>query len=361
MSGKGKGYGRPRKLVITKIVKKRNQPRRKRAATATRSRGDVVLAAGSGAITNYAFPKPRSSKGNSRMDLTCWDATMPQHLPLPRAVGAYTTIRTTKVISSDAEVLIFGSFQTAQSFGGYGDARWSTICCVASADASLPIGGTNNTVFSAMPLESLGLAATLVPSAISVQIINANSLQSTVGTVFAGTMSTQAAVIAPAGTANTRTWTQLANSFISFQAPRFMTAPKLSLRGVRVNSYPLNMATVSDFKTINPNVDFTGTWAADTDVVGWAPIVAVNRSPDRPELTYVVTQEWRVRFDLANPASAGHIHHPIASDGLWDRLMRTRQALGSGVEDIPDVIANVGSFARSAAPYMRAASMYMSG
>jgi hypothetical protein len=292
------------------------------------------------------------------MDLSCWDATMPQHLPLPRAVGAYTTIRTTKVINSDAEVLIFGSFQSP--FQGSGKVEgWSTFCCVASVDANLEVGGSNNTKFYAMPLDSLGLAATLVPSALSVQIINANALQSTVGTVFAGTMNTQASLISP--TLNTRTWNNVSNSFVSFQAPRFMTAPKLALRGVRVNSYPLNMSAVSDFKSLRQDVDVTGTWSDDLEPVGWAPILAVNTSPDKPVLTYVVTQEWRVRFDLANPASAGHVHHPIATDGLWDRLMRARQAMGSGVEDIPDVIANVGSFARNAAPYIRAASMAMAG
>jgi hypothetical protein len=316
-----------------------------------------VLAPGAGAITNCAFPKPRNSKGSARMDLTCWDATMPKHLPLPRAVGAYTTIRTTKIISSDAEVLIFGSFQSAAGATSSGHTNWSTYCCAASVDASLPAGAASNTVFSAMPLESLGTAATLVPSAVSVQIINANALQSTVGTVFAGTMNTQATDIILDG----RTWTKLADSFISFQAPRFMTAPKLALRGVRVNSYPLNMSAVADFLPLRHDSDVTTTWSADRNTVGWAPIIAINRSPDRPVITYVVTTEWRVRFDLSNPASAGHVHHPIASDGLWDRLMRTRQALGSGVEDIPDVIANVGSFARSAAPYIRMAGAAMAG
>jgi len=354
---RGKGNGNKRPIVITKIVKgKRNQPRGNKRAT--RSRGDIVLASGAGAITNCAFPKPRNPKGNYRMDLNCWDATLPQHLPLPRAVGGYTTIRTTKVIDSDAEVLIFGSFQSP--FQGSGKVEgWSTFCCVSSINAALEVGGSNNTQFHAMPLDSLGLAATMVPSAVSVQIINPNALQSTVGSVFAGTMNTQASLISP--TLNTRTWSSVADAFTSFQAPRFMTAPKLALRGVRVNSFPLNMSACSDFKSLRHDVDVIGTWQDDLEPVGWAPILVRNTSPDRPVLTYVVTTEWRVRFDLANPASAGHIHHPVVSDGVWDKLMRARQALGNGVEDIPDVIANVGAFARNAAPYIRAAGMALAG
>jgi len=336
---------------------------------ATRNRADIVLAPGCGAITTCAFPKPRSArngggKNGGGYNPAYWDATLPAHLPLPRAVGPYTTIRTTKVFSSHDAVLVFGTFTTPSIMSLHTD-EWSTHCCISSVNKALGVGTVGNANFHSMPLTALGEAATMVPSAMTVQVINPNPLQTTQGTVFGGTMNMQAVF-----GGETRSWESVAQTFVNFQSPRFMTAPKLSLRGVRVNSFPMNMSKVSEFMTLRHDIDVPGaSWGKDVQPMGWAPIVVYNvggipaEVDPGPALTYIVTFEWRVRFDLTNPACAGHVHHPIVSDAKWDGLMKIRTAMGNGVEDIPDAIANVGEFvkggvdfARKTMPYARAAA-----
>jgi len=151
-------------------------------------------------------------------------------------------------------------------------------------------------------------------------------------------MTTQAAI-----GGDTRTWDDYASQFVEFMNPRVLMAGKLALRGVQINSYPLNMAACSEF---TPLSEVTGLSSMETpapEPCGWAPIVCYI-PPSNPQLALeaLVTTEWRVRFDLTNPASAGHIHHPLASDATWESLVRKAVALGNGVIDISDVVANAG-------------------
>lgn len=199
-----------------------------------------------------------------------------------------------------------------------------------------PIGGASNTQATALPLDGIGNAATMVPSALSVQIMCPTALQTASGIIYAGVMNTQAQV---SGRADT--WAEYMDKFVQFQNPRLLAASKLALRGVQINSYPLNMSEVSKFTGLAQNESGTITWGSNTfDPTGWAPIVIYN--PDGAQLELLITMEFRVRFDLDNPASASHSHHPIASDGVWDRLVRQASSLGNGVMDIADVVANTG-------------------
>jgi len=65
-------------------------------------------------------------------------------------------------------------------------------------------------------------------------------------------------------------------------------------------------------------------------------------NPGGATLELLITVEYRVRFDLDHPASASHKYHPIASDSTWDKMTRGAVALGNGVMDIADVVANTG-------------------
>lgn len=255
-------------------------------------------------------------------------------MPLPRSVGPYTTVRATRRVQVSTHCNVIGTCQTQ---GGSAEAKhWSEIIMLSDVTASNPINATNNVQSTTIDLGGLGDAATLVPSALSVQIMCPTALQSASGIIYAGVMDTQAAI---AG--RTDTWDAWMNKFVQFQNPRLLAASKLALRGVQVNSYPLNMTEVSKFTPLNKHSDATYTLAAGADEPsGWAPIVIYN--PQGANLELLITVEYRVRFDLDHPASASHTHHPVTPDAVWDRMVRSAVALGNGVMDIADVVANTG-------------------
>lgn len=230
---------------------------------------------------------------------------------------------------------------------------WQAVCAFSEGGVGFTtaINGTNNTeVFgSTFP----GLASvpgssslTVVPSALSVQVLNGNALQGTSGIMAAGVVKTQLGL-----QDRTETWEEYSDRFLSYMAPRLMSAGKLALKGVQMNSYPLNMNTLSYFAPMDPTI-FSGniTWkSGSTNQIypeGWAPMCVLNQ--DGVSLTYLIAQEWRVRFDLSNPAASAHRHHGVTSDGLWDKLVSMASSLGHGVQDLPEMIANVGSAAKAA-------------
>ena len=269
-------------------------------------------------------------------DLRVWDAKMPMHLALPRSVGPYMVIRTTRRLNDASRVNIFGTFK----FPYAADGAWSNVMRLAGVVNGNPMNGLLNTVSRVFDVTALGGSLTACPSATSLQIMNGEALQTTSGVVYAGVLNTQLKLAADA-----RTWDALAETFVEYQNPRLLTAGKLALRGVQINSMPLNMTDISQFAPLSQTLDSTFTYGAgDVEPAGWAPIMVYN--PNAIALEYLYTTEWRVRFDVANPASASHRHYPVAADTIWDRLVRQGMALGNGVIDITDVVANLGGAAR---------------
>lgn len=207
---------------------------------------------------------------------------------------------------------------------------------VSDVASASPINGPSNAQTTTIDLSGLGPAATLVPAALSVQVMCPTALQDASGIIYAGVMNTQAAI---GGRADT--WTAYMEKFVQFQNPRLLAASKLALRGVQINSYPLNMTEVSRFTPLRKETDATITYGeTNAEPVGWAPIAIYN--PSGATLELLITVEYRVRFDLDHPASASHKYHPIASDSTWDKMTRGAVALGNGVMDIADVVANTG-------------------
>jgi len=147
----------------------------------------------------------------------------------------------------------------------------------------------------------------------------------------------------------TESWTDYFNRFVNFQSPRLLSAAKLALKGVQISSYPLDMTEISDFTQLQQETD--GLFAMDNTAPeprGWTPIMVMN--PDAVRLEYLVTTEWRVRFDLQNPASAGHQYHQMQTDSTWNEMTKRAVALGNGVRDIAEVVADIGIAARYLAP-----------
>lgn len=324
---------------------------RRRRSNGMRSNATRVLAQGVGSVPKQAFGAKNAAT------LAVWDAKLLHHLPLPRAVGPYLVVRTTKRFQVDARDVIIGTFKTPAAETGDFTGDWSNVCAIYDVNGSLPIGDPNNAAVITTPLSFLTSGtsmATCVPSALTVQILNPEPLQTTTGIVYAGVMNTQARV-----GGRTESWDDLMGRFVQYQSPRLMSAAKLALRGVQISSYPLSMTPISEFTSLHPDVDAVVTFGPrHPEPVGWAPILVYN--PQGVALEYLVTTEWRVRFDLANPASAAHVQHPIATDGLWHNLCRQASALGHGVRDISEVVANGAQAyqaARTAMSAMRALPM----
>lgn len=329
--------------VRRKIAKKKKQPPQE----GRRSRADKVQAQGVGKTVSRAFG------GTSCNGLECWDAFHPAHMPLPRAVGPYTVVRTTSLMTSSAKVNIIGSFQ----FHGSNTDMWTTVGMFRSNTETSAISDPGNTILETIPLPgsgpTVGDGMTAVPAAISVQVMNSNPLQTTEGICAGAVSHTQLNL-----KGRTETWNDFASEFISFMRPRLMSAGKLALRGVQMDSYPLNMAACSEFAPVLVPADgpFGWTSASGLTPMGWAPLVFINQAAPNAtplELQFLVTVEWRVRFDIGNPAVASHRNHGVTSDSKWSDMINMAVGRGHGVLDIVEKVANTGAAVLSAASAAR--------
>jgi len=258
-------------------------------------------------------------------------------------------VRTTKIFTSGDLVNVFG---TAIDING----SWSTTICWSCVDAAAAINGANNTRITNINAPgsqpgTVNSTLTCVPSAISVQVMQTRPLQATQGLVYAGVCPAQMSLID-----NSRTWDSFSGGFTSYFKPRLMTNPKLALKGVQMNSYPLNMSAISNFEAVQPHGDGVTTWTSGNSsassgqyITGWAPIVVINQGHATDPLTFAVTVEWRVRFDFSNPAVSSHRHYPVTSDRVWDGMVRAASSLGNNVREITDLVANAGQAAESVA------------
>lgn len=298
-----------------------------------RANADRVLAQGVTTAVAKAFAATRYSADPK----LCWNAGDPHHLPLPRAVGPYTVIRVTKRFLSAANCVLLGPHYNTNNN------EWTGVCAFESVNAAGNVGFTNNATQYSFPLtSSWGSASVVTPSAFSVQIMNPGALQTTNGIIYIGRCSVDMDMTQKLGI----TWADLFNTFVAYQAPRLTSAGKLALRGVRVDAIPLNMSKVADFTRLVETGNATTTWNGENQVTAWTPIFVFN--DDAAPLEYLVTMEMRVRFDLANVASATHTLHPPASDGAWQKAIKDAMQVAHGVLDIADEVASVGARFRRA-------------
>jgi len=147
-------------------------------------------------------------------------------------------------------------------------------------------------------------------------------------------------------TDDTRTWEEVQTIVTSYFRPRLLSAGKLTLRGVQMDSHPLSMAEVSSFEPLiheapNPSGGAARGWSNyEPYPCGWAPMAFVN--PSGAALQLLIAVEWRVRFDIGNPAIASHQHHGVSSDVSWDQQIRRATDALPGVIDIVERVANSG-------------------
>lgn len=318
-TGNGKGYGS-------------NGPSKSSVATA-------AFAQGVAAVTRTPFQMGRG-KGNPNRPLQYLDATLPMHLSLPRSVGPYTVIRTTQIVSSSTRMNFF-AFMASNVGGAATDEQWVAACGMSDVAAATAIGGSLNCQLRPMVgMDGLKESCVVSPAALTVQVMNPEALVSTTGITYQGRSTSQYEL-----ENSTRTWDTLGTEFVQFMSPRLCSAGKLALRGTKISSYPLDMSEISNFRGIRPFTDFgaTGifTWNSQSiRPAGFAPVVIYN--PNSVDLQFLVTMEWRVRFDPSNPAAGSHTQHGVTTDALWDKVTSMSAAMGHGVEDIADTVARMG-------------------
>lgn len=308
-----------------------------------RTNAQKVLVQGTGKAVSRAFghvklPKQLGLPGGA------WDAFNSCHAPLPRSVGPYTVVRTSRLFESNDKINIFGTFQIQQS-GANSGPYWSNVISAQSQTSVGPIHTGPSTKFSITNMPGGNAAATdsstftCCPAAISVQVVGSETITNAQGQL--------AAAVCPARLDlcdDARTWTEVENEFVAFFRPRLMSAGKLVLRGVQMDSHPLSMADCSAFlpmKGYAMDID-PQAWsgAAAPHPKGWAPIVIFN--PARTMLSFIVSVEWRVRFDMSHPAVASHTHHGVSTDAAWDKHIQRASAVLPGVFDIVEKVANTG-------------------
>lgn len=325
------------------LRRKNKQPKLKKRQVGRRSTADRVIAQGGGKAVQKAFGAT-VAKGYS---MCGWDAFHPNHTPLPRAVGPYTVVRTTTLVSTAAAQIIFGTFQ--RNGDSQSDPMWTNTCAIFPLDPSKPIDEVSNTqlVSSNVPVPE-GQGNTLCPAAFSVQLVNGNALQTTSGIALEAVSHTQMNL-----GGDTRTWSELGSEFVAYMRPRVLPAGKLALRGTQADAYPLNMSACSEFTPYITTAGGSSTWLGNQALgrdsirpVGWSPIVVVN--PSQIELTFLVSTEWRVRFDISSPAVASHRNHGVSSDQQWAKMIQTAVQRGNGVLDIVERVANIGMAASTA-------------
>jgi hypothetical protein len=268
-------------------------------------------------------------------------------------------VRTTRLLSSSSHVNIIGSFGHVSPASPVEQAAWSTIGMISSVNKALPINGALNTLRWLVPFPGaapgVGSNLTAVPSAISVQVMNANPLQTTEGIVAGAVCPVQLDL-----RGRTDTWQEFGDEVVSYMKPRLMSAGKLALRGVQADGYPLNMSEISNFKHVRFIGDDTTTLdtANALQQLGWSPIVIVNEGSSLTpalELKFLITIEWRVRFDMSNPAVSSHQYHPVATDADWGKMIEGAVSRASGMMDIVEKVANAGTALASAArPLLKA-------
>jgi hypothetical protein len=304
------------------------------------------MSQGVGCTTRAPFPKTKPATSSLAMLAKYgFDALSPIHLPLPRAVGPYSVIRVTKRFLTSDKVLIFGTTTTADGLAN-AEPVWATGICVSSVDSTLAMNAAANCNMHSYSEGSMGVGLTLTPAAFTVQVMNPNALQTTAGIVYAGRIASQLPL------ANTtRTWDAFADTLIAYHNPRLMSAGKLALRGVRANAIPFDMSDLSDFRPYEPFPNSAFTWngvsttgtilTGGTQFQGFGPLYVVNTGTSL-ELEYLVTIEFRARFDPGNFASSAHSLHPPAPPAVWDRAISAAHSAGVAFEDIAEKIADAG-------------------
>lgn len=157
-------------------------------ASISKKDATIVLAQGVSAAPRRNFGTKNVSQcknGESvRACIASLDARVPTTIGLPRAVGPYTVMRTSKLIGSSRDLIMFCPFYRSHSDATPNAHGWYSWCGVQSVNSALAVNDPHNTEPVTMPLSFLGAAAEVVPAAMTVQVMNPAAIQGADG-IFA--------------------------------------------------------------------------------------------------------------------------------------------------------------------------------
>lgn len=351
-----------------------------------------AITPGTGRSVSRAFGSGSSSQ-TAAGARHCWNALHPSHLALPRPVGPYTVVRLTTTFSTNDPFVMIGTFKhlsgdckrpdVVSTSGVYfTEESWSSVCAMScsssnqykpiagyTADDTAYTGGISDvahwSMYSQSGLNVMQKNCQIAPSALTVQVMNANALQTTEGLMYAAVVPLEANYSSHHGK---NTAAGMGANMISYMKPRLLSLPKLALSGCCAHSHPLDMNDISDFREIGNTTDSgvqitnTGSYfwghphlgagtstytnkVANISTCGWAPIMFYR--PDATstsnQLTFQVTTEYRVRFDLSNVASATHKLHTPAPMSTYTNLIK------NAVNALPGILENVAEVAAGSA------------
>lgn len=331
---------------MAKALKQRPRTKRgvikKKKTTSTRVRRvGRALTQGVGSVPRKVF----GSNGKAysiRQALRALDATSPCHLALPRATGPYTVVKTTNTVRTAAQFGFACTFakNMTSNIGAYDHPAWLNVTWMEEAIVGAINAASGTRVFVTPGFQNMGENVTLVPSAITMQVMCPKAVTEANGIVYIGRSHSQFDL---EGTS--KTWSQLGEEFVSYMAPRLCSGGKLALRGVKVSGYPMDMSALADFRGADIYSDGTITWASPLGVApeGMSPLCIYN--PSNLDLELLITTEWRARFGIGEVAASTHTFHEPSTDSLWARACQTAQSTGHGVVDIAEDVAEMGAAA----------------
>lgn len=309
---------------------------KKNGARMRRRDATIVLAQGAVAAPRRNFGTGKiSHRGHKIGELRkLLDARIPKTLGLPRAVGPYTIIRTTGFYSITSKFCLFAPIWSDYQH------KWCDWCGVFGVSGIADVVTSNNTMALNMPMDGLQEACEVVPASMTVQVMNPATLQTADG-AFAMCRVNQQLPLgqSPAGL----TYDNMSARVISYYSPRMLTGGKLALRGVKCNSYPLDMSDYANFAPVHKQIG-AFTWDRYIRPAALAPIVfAQPPGEEAKKLDFMVTIEWRVRFDPGNPATSSHEYHETLSDEAWNGLMKAEAMAGHAVKELSEDVAATGA------------------
>lgn len=258
------------------------------------------------------------------------------HVPLPRAVAPYITVRTVRTFSSPDKLVMFGTTIDGRSR----NEQWTNCVAITS---NAPANGLNTASYTHITIpipgnESNGFLE-CTPASMSVQVMSSTALQTADGVFYAG--RTKTGLTAPENT-DDRTIQSLMDGLVAFAPPRILTGSKLALGAVQIDNIPGNMSSLANFTPIleggeGPNRN----WRSDAfgQFSGFNPSYIINNGGK--ELQYIVAVEWRARVSPFNPLSSSAVQHVPTSDSLWSEIMSAASAFGHGVQDVIQLLEDV--------------------
>lgn len=266
--------------------------------------------------------RARKSQGRSRPTVKealtrhGFNAFHPLHVPLPVPTGPYTVVRTRRTYNSTERLSLFGTMDTKSSTG----TDWTNYVGISRGAAAwgTAIGtGTWNYITVPTPFSdgNAGGMVEVVPAAVSVQVVNPQSLTSASGTYYFGKL--KSTLSQPAAT-DLRTTAQFADALLSFSNPKVVSGAKLAMTQMQLDAAPGNLSELANFDSISIGPDVAATWGPVNDFAAFKPVYVYN--PSGVELTYTICVEWRVRLDPFNPMHGSQTSYKPVDHSVWHAI-----------------------------------------